>query len=80
MIGANRDPRFAVGMIADWRGQQYELIGIEQRQRRDGRETMILVWRTQCLGCGAQFETTTPQRNLRYPSRRCPVHTRKRAS
>jgi hypothetical protein len=42
MIGTQRDPRFAIGMITDWRGQQYELSGIEQCSRRDGRKTLVL--------------------------------------
>jgi hypothetical protein len=78
MIGMQRDPRFAIGMLTEWRGQQYELVGIEPRRRRDGRDTLILVWRASCLVCGASFATTTPQRKLKYPTRHCPMHTKKR--
>ena len=74
------DPRFAIGMIADWRGQPYELIGAEPYRRRDGRDVLIPVWRAPCIECGEWFETTTPQRRLKYPSRRCRLHTRKRPS
>jgi len=78
MMGTNKDRRFTIGMTADWRGQPYELVGIEPRQRRDGRNTLILIWRSQCLDCGTAFETTTPQRTLKYPTRRCPTHVHKR--
>jgi hypothetical protein len=77
MIGTQKDPRFVIGMTADWQGQSYELIAIEPRQRQDGRNTLVLVWRSQCIKCGAPFETTTPQRKLNYPARRCPAHTMK---
>jgi len=40
MIGTTRDPRFTLGMIADWRGQPFELIAIKSHRRRDGRETV----------------------------------------
>jgi hypothetical protein len=74
MIATQRDPRFTMGMTADWRGQKYELVGVKPHRRRDGRETLVLVWRTGCLTCGASFETATPQRTLKYPTRRCPLH------
>ena len=54
MIGTNIDPRFTVGMAADWRGQNYKLIRIEPYRRRDGRDTLILVWRSHCFECGAR--------------------------
>jgi len=73
-------PRFAIGMSADWRGQQYNLIGIEPRCRRDGRDTLVLVWQTCCLTCGVSFTTTTAQRKLKKPNRNCPTHAKKRPS
>jgi hypothetical protein len=74
MMCANLDPRFAIGMIADWRGQPYELIRAKPYRRRDGRDVLILVWRARCIECGEWFETATPQRTLRYPTRRCSQH------
>jgi hypothetical protein len=47
-------------------------------RRRDGRETLILVWRTHYIVCGTPFEETTPQRKLTYPLRRCRDHRRQR--
>jgi hypothetical protein len=76
MKGTQRDPRFVIGMIVNCRGQPYELVAIEPRQRRDGRNTLILVWRSRCHVCGNSFETTTPQRKLKYPTRRCRLHAK----
>jgi hypothetical protein len=77
MKGIQKDPRFVIGMVAEWRGQPYELTAIRPYQRRDGRDTLILVWNTKCFQCGAPFETATPQRGLKFPTRRCPLHVRK---
>jgi len=60
-------PGFALGMVADWRGQQYELVDIKPYRRRDGRDTLVFVWRSHCLTCGAAFTARAPQ----YPIRHC---------
>jgi hypothetical protein len=68
-------PAYPLGARANWRGQSYELTAIKPyRRRRDGRETLLLVWCTLCLECGAWFEVTTPNRKLTYPNRRCALH------
>jgi hypothetical protein len=41
--GRGRDPRFAIGMITDWRGQPYELIEIRPHTRRDGSQSWVLL-------------------------------------
>ena len=66
-------------VAADWRGQNYKLIRIEPYRRRDGRDTLILVWRSHCFECGAEFECSAPQRAFRGATRRCARHhSRKR--
>jgi hypothetical protein len=32
-----RPEKFTLGMVADWRGQQYELVEVKPYRRRDGR-------------------------------------------
>jgi len=53
--------------------QSYVLIKIQPHTRRDGRPSMILTWRSQCLTCRANFEVTTGL-SLQYVNRRCPAH------
>ena len=71
---AESDPRFTVGMIAEWKGQSYELVGYRPHINRNSREVTILVWRSHCRACGAPFEFTTPQRKFRDPNRNCQSH------
>jgi hypothetical protein len=78
MTRATLLPGFALGMVADWRGQQFELVEVRPYRRRDGGDSLILVWRGHCLACGAAFTITAPQRKLKYPVRRCPEHVKKR--
>jgi hypothetical protein len=65
-------------MVADWRGQQYELVEVNPYRHRDGRDSLVFVWRSHCLTCGAAFTITAPQRRLKYPLRHCPEHVQKR--
>jgi hypothetical protein len=78
MIGT--DARFSMGMVADWRGQPFEVLARRPYRRKDGRPTLILIWATHCLACGTPFETTTPQRAFKYPTRRCPAHRGSRSN
>jgi len=71
MRGTKHDPRFTIGMVEDWHGQHYELINIVPHQRKGGRDTLILIWRSTCLDCGEMFETKAPRRKFRAPARRC---------
>ncbi|MFN3297500.1 hypothetical protein [Caldimonas sp.] len=54
-------------------GQSYVLIKTQPHIRRDGKPSVILTWRSQCLSCGADFEFTTGL-SLLYVNRRCPAH------
>src|SRR4051812_26559477 len=66
-------PDFAVGMIDDWKGQEFRLIDIRPHRRRDGSAAIVLVWQSRCLECGDPFEFIKPQLKLTYPTRRCPA-------
>jgi len=72
------DPRFTVGMTVNWQGQTFKLVAINPYQRQDGRETIVLVWQSNCAVCGCPFETITPQRKFKYPTRRCAAHKKPR--
>ena len=78
MWGTTLRPEFSLGMVADWRGQQFELVEVRPHRRRDGRDSLVLIWRSRCLVCGAVFTARAPQRKLKYPTRRCPEHVKKR--
>ena len=58
-------------------GQRYELIGTEPYTRRDGSETTLSLWQSECPVCGKAFEVRTPARARKFePSRRCEKHKR----
>jgi len=63
MPGTTLRSPFSIGMIVDYRGQNYELIDVRPYvRRRDGRDSLVLIWRSRCLDCGAVFDirrTTT---------------------
>ena len=54
-------------------GQSYVLVKTQPHTRCDGKSSVILTWRSQCLSCGADFEFTTGL-SLLYVNRRCPAH------
>lgn len=68
------ESRFTVGMTATWRGQIYRLDDVRPHRNRWGHDTVVLVWRADCLACGTSFTTTTSRAGLKYPNRRCPEH------
>jgi len=72
------DPRFPLGTVAEWKGQEYRLVAHQGHVWPDGRPDILLAWETDCLNCGEPFEQMTAQRKLRDPARRCPACTRKR--
>lgn len=41
------------------RGQANVMIGFRDHIRSDGEDTHILTWRSDCTGCGHEFEQTT---------------------
>jgi hypothetical protein len=59
-------------------GQRYEMVGERPYIRRDGRETLVIVWRSHCAQCGAEFTISTPNssRAKFMPNRRCQKHKR----
>jgi hypothetical protein len=54
-------------------GQGYELVGLRKHTRRDGDETLLLVWSARCAACGDRFETRSPLESHGL-SRRCDLH------
>jgi hypothetical protein len=58
-------------------GQRYELVRAEAYTRRDGGETTLSVWLSECPVCGEPFEVRTLARARKFePSRRCEKHKR----
>jgi rRNA maturation protein Nop10 len=58
-------------------GQHYELVRTEAYTRRDGSETTLSVWQSECPVCGEAFEVRTPARARKFePNRRCGKHRR----
>src|SRR6516164_3041009 len=58
-------------------GQRYELVRTEAYTRRDGSETTLSVWQSECPVCGEAIEVRTPKRARKFePNRRCRKHRR----
>ena len=51
--------------------QEYRLVREEAYRRQDGQESTVLVWTTDCPGCGAAFEVKTARSFSTSPVRRC---------
>lgn len=57
--------------------QRYECVGIKPYTRRDGSQTELLIWRSNCAKCGDSFECTSPAQSENFsPNRRCALHKR----
>lgn len=63
----------AVGTVFMRAGQRYELIRQAPYQRRDGRLSVLLTWRSHCAECGELFHITTGLATQAV-NRRCPKH------
>lgn len=64
-----------IGLALDINGQRYDLVEHRPHRKRDGSETILLVWQTECSTCGEGFTTASPSTGL--PSgRRCLEHHR----
>ena len=63
------------GTERTYSGQEYTCVGVEPYRRRDGTETMLLVWQSHCAKCGEPFQCRTPvAAKVFAPSRRCGEH------
>lgn len=65
-----------VGEVKKYKNQTYQCVEVEPYTRRDGTESVVLVWETACADCGRTFSFTTPNRRWFSPSRRCQSHRR----
>ncbi|WP_165938445.1 hypothetical protein [Parafrankia sp. BMG5.11] len=60
-----------------YRGQVYRPICTRPHLCRDGRQTLLAVWESHCVQCGAPFTLTTPLHAGKFqPNRRCQQHKR----
>lgn len=72
------NPAPLILILEQLRGQRYRLIGMKPHQRQDGTMTELLVWESQCMGCGQDFTVTTSSTVNQYLTRRCPACIAKR--
>jgi hypothetical protein len=79
MTELQEQAKFTIGTTAEWKGQTYRLEDIRPHRTRRGYDTVVMVWRSRCLECGASFTATTTRAGLKYPNRRCQEHVQKRA-
>lgn len=64
-------------MVRDYQGQRYVEVDRRLRSRRDGSQSVLIVWQSLCPVCGEPFKFTTPERAEKFqPNRRCQVHKR----
>lgn len=60
------------------RGQIYHEVDRHPYVRkRDGAETELVVWQSNCAECGAPFEFSTPAVFPAYVNRRCHKHRKR---
>lgn len=58
-------------------GQTYRCVGEEPYTRRDGTDTTLMVWESECAKCGQAFKFKTPVAASKFiPNRRCAKHKR----
>lgn len=56
-------------------GQWYVECGRLPYARRDGTETTLVRWLSQCAECGGEFTFSTPISSKKFqPNRRCRIH------
>jgi hypothetical protein len=63
-----------LGEIREHKGQRYVCTSVSPYTRRDGTQTTVLVWESQCAECGETFTFKTPNRERFEPNRRCHAH------
>ncbi len=58
-------------------GRVFRWYGVEPYTRKDGGNTMLLLWRGACVACGAPFTVKTPQRlegTKAFGRKHCDMH------
>jgi hypothetical protein len=59
-------------MIRNYRGQSYKLAVTVPYTRKDGSETRLHQWVSNCADCGRPFVVSTPAASKKFvPNRRC---------
>jgi hypothetical protein len=60
-----------------YQGQRYIAVGTIPHRRRDGTETRLIEWHSECAQCRAPFIARTPAAAKKFqPNRRCMKHKR----
>lgn len=60
-----------------YRGQEYRPIYTRPHRRKDGSETVLAIWESDCSTCGEPFTVATPLFSIKFmPNRRCQRHKR----
>ncbi|GAC1550099.1 MAG: hypothetical protein NVS2B5_05730 [Beijerinckiaceae bacterium] len=55
----------------------YRCVGLQPYTRRDGSQTNLVIWETECPRCGEPFTCLTPIDSSKFqPNRRCIRHRR----
>lgn len=61
----------------NYRGQEYRPFCIRTHRRKDGNETLLAIWESECATCGEPFTVATPMFAAKFtPNRRCQRHKR----
>ena len=63
-----------IGEARVHKDQRYLCVSVEPHTRRDGTQTALLLWESQCAECGEPFGFKTPNTGKFEPSRRCQAH------
>jgi hypothetical protein len=69
------DPSAAI--IRTYKQQIYECLRREPYVNRKGRTVEVMIWRSQCLACGATFTFKHQARGKFRPNRHCDEHKKK---
>ncbi len=65
-----------IGEVKDYKDQKYLCTAVSPYTRRDGTQSALLVWESQCAECGEVFTFKTPNGEKFEPNRRCQEHRR----
>lgn len=67
------DKPLPIGTGVTMRGQRFVLVAIEPHTKRDGSQSSLSVWESDCADCGKVFQTRSPRLKL-ADGRRCYLH------